>query len=97
MGALPVSTITVQYSRESNVVYGHMQSFKITLRPEGPFNNTHLQSLLQTINQTRSISRRSINRLNYTYGVLGFLPKSVWRCSNVVLRRVCAREYDYLN
>ena len=75
MGSLPVSSITAFYSRESNVVYGHMQSYKIFLRADGPFNNTHLQLLWERIGDATSIDRRSINSYNYTYGVLGFLPQ----------------------
>ena len=75
MGSLPVSSIKAFYSRESNVVYGHMQSYKISLLPDGPFNNTHLQLLWKAIGAARSIDSRSINSYNYTYGVLGFLPQ----------------------
>ena len=80
MGTLPVSSIIVHYNKESKVVYGYVQSFKITLRRQGPFNDTDLQSLLNRIDGISSISRRSINTANYTFGVLGFLPTCVCVC-----------------
>ena len=77
MGNLPVSTITIHYNKRSKLVYGHMQSFKISLQPEGPFNDTDLQLLMDTISQKAFLNYRPIIKRNDTYGVLGFIPKGM--------------------
>lgn len=77
MGNLPVSTITIHYYKRSKLAYGHMQSFKITLQPEGTFNDTDLQLLKDTISQNEFLNYRPIITRNDTYGVLGFIPKGM--------------------
>ena len=89
MGTLPVSTITVHYSKKSKIVRGHVQSFKVTLRPEGPFNNTDLQSLKKTISQKSDINYRPIFTGNYTFGVLGFIPSGKNICIVCWQQRMC--------
>ena len=81
MGTLPVLNIAVHYSKKSKIVRGHVQSFKVTLRPEGPFNNTDLQSLKKTISQKSDINYRPIFTGNYTFGVLGFIPNGMNVCT----------------
>ena len=100
MGTLPVSSITVHYNKKSKVVTGHVQSFKITLQPQGPFNDTDLQSLKQTISLKSRINYRLIHRGNNTFGVLGFVPKGlchVWLCIYSVLADLCVISvyWDY--
>ena len=77
MGNLPISSITVHYNKKSKVVAGHLQSFKIILQPQGPFNDSEIQSLKKTISRKSRINYRPIYGSNDSFGVLGFVPKGL--------------------
>ena len=72
----PLESIAVHGTKtlNRNSGSGMVQSFRVVLKEDGPFNNSQLQQLKDNIKSTNYIGGKLIHDFHGSYGVMGFLP-----------------------